>query len=156
MTGYLPLPDFRYTVRNRATAFRFPASSRSLKKVLILRFSRCILPGYSSCFLSLSHHHPRGRRHLPPHCRELVFCRIHARRLSSTGYALSSCSSPACPLAAGVRMRCPGCPLFRSALCSTRKSRSQSRISLQRQLMLSFLLSESSSRVLGQSPLPCG
>ena len=47
-------------------AFCFPASSRSLKKVLILRFSRCILPGCSSCFLSLSHHHPRDRRHLPP------------------------------------------------------------------------------------------
>lgn len=73
MTWYLPLPDFRYTVRNRATAFRFPASSRSLKKVLILRFSRCILPGYSSCFLSLSHHHPRGRRHLPPRIAASLF-----------------------------------------------------------------------------------
>lgn len=66
MTGYLPLTDFRCTVRNWAVAFRFPASSRSLKKVLILRFSRCILPGCSGCFLSLSHHHPRDRRHLPP------------------------------------------------------------------------------------------
>ena len=53
-------------MRSPAPAFCFPASSRSLQKMLILRFSRYILPGCSGCFLSLSHHHPRGRRHLPP------------------------------------------------------------------------------------------
>ncbi len=66
MTWYLPLPDFRCTVRNQATAYRLPASRRSLKRALILCFSRCILPGCFVRFLSLSHHHPRGRRHLPP------------------------------------------------------------------------------------------
>ena len=52
-------------MRSPAPAFCFPASSRSLKTMLILRFSRYILPRCSGCFLSLSHHHPRGRRHLP-------------------------------------------------------------------------------------------